>query len=192
MSSMSAGIEAIEQGVSRSRLAGRALETIRDAAADSSQRVAEIARAAEEQTRTSGLIAQAAQDTSRQVQQINEAMSEQSRASERMMASSEQALEMCKQVYRSIGEQRDTGRSIAQAVSQITEMIQGIKQNTREHEQASDAVGQAVMVLLKNAHKSGEQVPRVNGMLSELRDGTEEIITTLARFEVARGDIGGG
>lgn len=185
MTSMSAGIEAIEQGVSRSRLAGRSLDTIRDSAAESSRRVAEIARAAEEQTRTSAMVARAAQETSSQVQQITTAMSEQSRASEQMMKNSEAALELCKQVYRSIDEQRDTGRYITQAIAQITEMIQGIKENTGEHAQASDAVSDAVMRLLENARKSGEQIPQVNAMLTELRDSAATIVSELARFEVA-------
>jgi methyl-accepting chemotaxis protein len=185
MTSMSAGVEAIEQGVSRSRLAGRALESIRESAAESSQRVAEIARAAEEQTRTSAMISQATQETSRQVQQITEAIAEQSRASEQMMHSSEEALELCKLVYRSIDEQRDTGRYITQAISQITEMIHGIKENTAAHGTASEAVSESVMQLLENARKGGEQIPEVNSMLSELRDGAERIIHELARFEVA-------
>lgn len=190
MTSMSAGVEAIEQGVSRSRLAGRALESIRDSAAESSQRVSEIARATEEQTRTSSLIAQAAQETSRQVQQITQAMAEQTRAGEQLMQNSEEALELCKLVYRSIDEQRDTGRYITQAISQITEMIHGIKENTAEHAQASEAVSEAVMHLLENARSGREQVPQVQSMLGELRDGAERIIGELARFEVAPTDFG--
>jgi methyl-accepting chemotaxis protein len=185
ITSMSAGVEAIEQGVSRSRLAGRSLETIRESASDASTRVAEIARATEEQTRTSAMVARAAQETSSQVQQITAAMGEQSRAGEQLMQSSEQALELCKHVYRSIDEQRDTGRYITQAISQITEMIHLIKENTAEHGQASEAVSEAVMRLLENAQKSGDQIPQVNAMLSELRDSAETIVRELTRFELA-------
>ena len=192
MTSMSAGIEAIEQGVSRSRLAGRALDSIKESAADASQRVAEIARATDEQARTSSLVARAAQDTSTQVQQITAAMGEQTRASDQMLQSSEAALELCKLVYRSVDEQRDTGRYITQAISQITEMIHLIKENTGEHERASDAVNEAVMRLLENAQKSGEQIPQVNAMLTELRDSAETIVAELARFEMAPGGFGEG
>jgi methyl-accepting chemotaxis protein len=115
------------------------------------------------------------------------AMAEQSRAGEQMLHSSEEALELCKLVYRSIDEQRDTGRYITQAISQITDMIQLIKQNTAEHGQASEAVGEAVMRLLENAQKSGQQIPEVNAMLTELRDGAGKIVEELARFEVGPG-----
>jgi methyl-accepting chemotaxis protein len=190
MTSMSAGVEAIEQGVSRSRLAGRSLDIIRESAAESSKRVAEIARATEEQTRTSALVAKAAQETSNQVQQITLAMTEQSRAGDQMMQSTEEALDLCKHVYRSIDEQRDTGRYITQAIAQITEMIHGIRDNTAEHGEASQAVSDAVMRLLENAQKSGEQIPEVNAMLTELRASAETIVSELARFEVAPGDFG--
>jgi methyl-accepting chemotaxis protein len=185
MTSMSAGVEAIEQGVSRSRLAGRSLQTIRESAAESSQRVAEIARAADEQTRTSSTVARAAQETSSQVQQITTAMSEQTRAGDQMMQSSEAALELCKLVYRSIEEQRDTGRYITESTTRITEMIHGIKQNTAEHSLASEAVREAVMRLLDNAQKSCEQIPQVNAMLGELRTSAQTIVADLTRFESA-------
>jgi methyl-accepting chemotaxis protein len=191
MTSMSAGIEAIEQGVSRSRVAGTALQTIRSSALESKQRVSEIARASAEQTRTSSLVARAAQETSSQVQQITLAMSEQSRAGDQMMKSSEAALELCRHVYRSIDEQRETGRYITQAISSITEMIHHIKQDTAEHRDASSAVSDAVMRLLENAQKSGEQIPAVNAMLSELRDSAGEIVQELGRFEIAPTSFGG-
>jgi methyl-accepting chemotaxis protein len=190
MTSMSAGMEAIEQGVQRSRLAGRSLDAIKESAAESSERVAEIARATDEQTRTSSLVARAAQETSNQVQQITTAMGEQTRASDQMMQSSESALELCKLVYRSVDEQRDTGRYITQAISQITEMIHLIKENTAEHGRASESVNEAVMRLLENAQKSGEQIPQVNAMLTELRDSAETIVGELSRFEIAPGDFG--
>jgi methyl-accepting chemotaxis protein len=190
MTAMSAGIGAIEQGVSRSRLAGRSLETIRESAHESSQRVAEIARAAEEQTRTSAMVARASQETSSQVQQINTAMTEQTKASEQMLKSSESALDLCRHVYRSIDEQRESGRYITQAISQMTDMIQLIKENTADHGRTSEAVSEAVISLLDNARKSGDQIPEVNAMLTELRDGAETIVTELTRFEIAPSAFG--
>ncbi len=41
------------------------------------------------------------------------------------------------------------------------------------------------MRLLENARRSGEQIPKVNSMMSELRDSAEAIVAELARFEVA-------
>ncbi len=184
MTAMGAGIEAIDQGVSRSRLAGRSLAEIQTSARESSQRVSEIARASEEQTRTSGLVAHSAQETSNQVQQISIAMTEQTKASEQMLQSSEAALELCSHVCRSMEEQRETGRYIAQSISQITDMIQLVRENTAQHGETSAAVNESVLRLLENARKTGEQIPKVNSMLSDLRANTEEIVSELSRFEV--------
>jgi len=188
MAAMSTGIETIEQGVSRSRRAGQALSVIRESAAESKERVTEITRAVEEQTRTSALVARAAQETSSQVQQITAAMNEQSKASEQMLQSTDAALDLCRHVYRSTDEQRETGQYITQAISSITEMIRAIQESTATHRKASESVSEAVMRLLDNARKSGDQIPEVNTMLSELREAAESISRELARFEMTPGD----
>ena len=118
------------------------------------------------------------------------AMGEQTRASDQMLQNSESALELCKLVYHSVDEQRETGRYISQAISQITEMIHLIKENTAEHGRSSESVNDAVMRLLENAQKSGEQIPQVNAMLTELRDSAGAIVAELSRFELVPGDFG--
>jgi len=185
MTAMGGGIDAIEQGVSRSRRAGEALRVIRELTDESHECVGEIARASAEQTRTSGLVARAAQETSSQVQQITAAVSEQSRTSEDMLKNTEAALDLCRHVYRSTDEQRETGHYITQAISSITEMIRAIQENTAAHRTASEAVSETVMHLLDNARKSGDQIPELDRMLIELSEATEGIVGELARFDMA-------
>ncbi len=180
---MAAGTSAIAQGVDRSRVAGESLEAIRHSAAEAAQRVSEIARATEEQTRNSNLVARAAQETSSHVQQITVAIGEQSRASEQMLQSSETALEMCRHVHRSTEEQRETGRYINDAINSITEMIRGIQESTARHSVASGSVSEAVQRLLDNAQKSARQIPEVQGMVDDLRSNAATIIDELSRFE---------
>jgi methyl-accepting chemotaxis protein len=178
-------MEAIEQGVNRSRVAGESLASIRSSALESSTRVAEIERATEEQTRTSTLVARAVQDTSTQVQQISAAMAEQSMASDEMLRNSEAALELCRHVHRSTEEQRETGRYITGSISSITEMIRAIQEGTASHARASQSVSDAVMRLLDNARKSGEHIPEVTAMMSGLSESAEAILAELGPFEAA-------
>jgi methyl-accepting chemotaxis protein len=185
MSSMSLGVEAIDQGVRRSRVAGRSLLAIRSSALESRELVTAIARASEEQRRTSSSVTQAAQETSSQVQQITTAMAEQDRAGEQVLKNSEAALELCRQVYHAIDEQRASGRYIREAISSVSDMIHHIKQSTGEHAQASEAVSQVVMRLLENARASAEHIPALNAMLGELRESAETIVPELSRFEIA-------
>jgi methyl-accepting chemotaxis protein len=184
--SMENGVGAIEQGVSRSRTAGRALSAIQRSSGEASSRVADIARVSEQQTRNSKMITHSVQETSVQIQQISEAMAEQASVSERMLETSQSALSMCQHVHRSTNEQRETGRYISSSVSSITEMIQGIHVSIAEHRTASESVSEAVFRLLDNSRTSAEHIPELNTMLSELRDSAEEIVGELQRFEKAQ------
>ncbi len=148
---MSAGIEAVERGVVRSRRAGVELGRIKDSARQASERVNEIARASEEQTRNSKHVAEAAQRTSSMVQQISEAIAEQSRASETMLEAAQTALDQCSQVHRSTEEQRETSRFIRARTEAITEMIRTIQANAESHSAASESVSEAVSRILEIA-----------------------------------------
>jgi methyl-accepting chemotaxis protein len=172
---MGAGMEAVEVGVERSKKAGEELETIRVSAREASSRVAEIARAANEQTRNSKHVAEAAQNTSSMVQQISSAMSEQSRAGDAMLKNAEAALELCRQVHRSTEEQRESGRFITASISSVTEMIRSIQGNTESHSAASEAVSDAVTRILDVAQKSGERVPEVLTAIRELREQADSL-----------------
>lgn len=189
MMAMGTGIATIEQGVTRSRRAGEALGAIRESAKESQQRVAEISRAAEEQTRTSALVARAAQETSSQVQQITAAMGEQSRAAEQIAKSTAAALALCRHVYHSTDEQRRSGRYIAESISSITEMVRAIQQNAATHGETSELVSAAVMRLLEKARETGAQIPALNDMLVELSESTKSIERELARFEMLPADL---
>jgi len=184
---MGAGMDAVKVGVERSRKAGEELDTIRVSAREANSRVAEIARAANEQTRNSKHVAEAAQNTSSMVQQISAAMSEQSRAGDTMLKNAEAALELCRQVHRSTEEQRESGRFITASISSVTEMIRSIQGNTESHSAASEAVADAVTRILDVAQKSGEQIPNVLLAISELREQADSLDAVSARSAEAAG-----
>jgi len=184
---MGAGIEAVESGVERSRRAGDALQAIRERARQSSVRVAEIARASQEQSRNSKHVAEAAQRTSSMVQQISEAMSGQSSASQNLLRNAESSLDLCGQVQRSIEEQRETTRYITASISAITEMIKSIRANTESHGAASEAVSEAVSRILEVARKSGSASAALTRQLEALRTETLASETAGPRGDDAAG-----
>ncbi len=179
---MGAGIDAVEQGVKRSKGAGEALERIRTSARDASGRVAEISRAAEEQARNSQHVSKSAQTTSAQVQQISAALEEQSQATERMLNNATQSLETCRQMTSATEEQRSTSRYISTNISSITELIGSIQSKTASHEQASTGVAEAVAAMLGAARKSSERIPQVALNVIAMRECSEKI-----RLEVRTG-----
>ena len=164
---METGIEAVSQGVSRSRDAGTALANIQEACRDASERVGEIARATAEQSRSSKGVAEATQTTSMQIQQIAQAITEQRRASESMLENAERALESCRHVHRSTDEQRQTSQHITEAVNQISEMIKSIGEQTTVHGRASESVSESVMHLLDNARQSGAKIDPVRDWVTQ-------------------------
>jgi methyl-accepting chemotaxis protein len=182
MRAMGAGIDSVEAGVARSSRAGDALQAIRTSARDASARVAEIARAAQEQAQSSRHVAEAAQRTSQMVQQISGAIAEQSRASESMLKNSEGALEVCRQVHRSTSEQRETAKFITGNIASVAEMIRSIQENTASHARASEAVSSAVNRILETARKSSERIPEVLTTVEELRTDADALAQEVGRF----------
>ena len=172
---MGAGIEAVEQGVTRSRGAGEALARIRNNAREASSRVSEISRAAEEQARNSRHVSESAQTTSAQVQQISAALVEQSQATERILSNATQSLEMCRQMAGATEEQRTSSRYISANISSITELISSIQSKTASHEQASHGVAESVTSMLGAAHKSSERIPEVARSVIAMRECSEQI-----------------
>jgi methyl-accepting chemotaxis protein len=164
---METGIDAVAQGMERSRDAGAALATIQVACRDASERVGEIARATAEQSRSSKGVAEATQTTSTQIQQIAAAITEQRRASESMLENAERALDACRHVHRSTDEQRVTSQNITDAVHQISEMIGAIGEQTTVHARASESVSESVMHLLENARQSGAKIDPIREWLTQ-------------------------
>ncbi len=182
VAAMGAGIEAIEQGVSRSRVAGKALERILESSAEATSRVSEISRASAEQIHTSGAVSEAAQRTSEQVRQISEAIKSQSAAAEQVLRSAEASLHLCQHVHRSTDEQRETGRYITNSINSITEMTRAIQESAASHDTTSKEVSEAVGRLLTNAQSSRDQLPLIRSLLEELQVSAQEITQELDRF----------
>jgi len=166
---MGEGIQAVEDGVARSRVAGEALEVIRASASEASGQVKEIARATEEQARNSKHVATATQRVSEYVQQISHAMSEQTTASDTLARNVNIYLDMARQMAQATEEQRATSRYITNNSQSITELIRSIQSNTANHETASRAVAERFESLLDHAHKAAAQIPHITEVVERVR-----------------------
>jgi len=180
---MGAGIDAVEEGVDRSRVAGEALEAIMLSSRDASGRVQEIARAAEEQSRNSKHVSESAQQTSEHIQQISSAMKEQAQAADQLLSNSTEAVEMCRQVSRATEEQRETALFISTNVTSITDMIRSIQRETTAHAKTSAVVGQTIDTIRDNANKSCQRIPEVARIVGDLQRQSQEVGDEVARLE---------
>jgi len=179
---MAAGIAAVERGVERSSVAGDALEAIRVSARDASGRVAEIARAADEQARNSKQVAEAARRTSEHVHDISSAMTQQSQISRQLLDNAKTSVDMCRQMATATEEQRASGRYITANTESITEMIRSIQRNTRTHEKASAAVSETFETILENARQSAVRLPELAAVIEDLQTHAQSMNEELARF----------
>ena len=182
---MGSGLQAVETGVERSRRAGSALTAIRSSAHEASARVAEIARAATEQTRNSAHVAEAAQRTSAMVQQMSGALGEQRRAGENLLRNAEAALELCRQVHRSTEEQRQSGRFVRDNIASITEMIRAFQENTAAHSRASDQVSTTASHILDVNRKTTACLPALHTLVDELRREAGELAAALTHVKTS-------
>jgi methyl-accepting chemotaxis protein len=180
---MGAGIDAVEEGVDRSRVAGHALEAIVLSSREASGRVSEIARAAEEQSRNSKHVAETAQQTSDHIQQISSAMKEQTQAADQLLSNSTEAVEMCRQVTVATEEQRETALFISTNVTSIIEMIRSIQRETTAHAQTSAIVGTTIDTILDNANKSCQRIRDVAQIVSDLQSQSETVGDEMGRLE---------
>jgi len=180
---MGAGIDAVEEGVDRSRVAGEALEAIMLSSREASGRVQEIARAADEQSRNSKHVAESAQETSEHIQQISSAMKEQMQAADQLLSNSTEAVEMCRQVSRATEEQRETALFISTNVTSITDMIRSIQRETTAHAKTSAVVGETIDTIRDNANKSCQRIPEVARIVGDLQRQSQEVGDEVARLE---------
>jgi len=169
VAAMGAGIDAVQEGVARSNVAGEALEVIRTSARDANGQVSEITRATEEQALNSKHVAAAAQKVSECVQQISLAMSEQTEASESLARNVQTYLEMTRQMAQATEEQRSSGRYIRSNSQAITGLIGAIQTSSADHASASRAVAEGLGPLLANAERSAQRLPRIAALLDQLR-----------------------
>ena len=179
---MKAGVEAIEQGVSRSRIAGNSLTAIQSSAAEANARVMEIARSTEEQSSSSSVVARATRDTSDQVRQIASAIASQNEAIGAIKSNAEAAVTLCKQVHHSTDEQRATGRYIASSIDKILEMTRAIGNCTVSHDKSAREVTDTVTQMLDLAQQSGDSIPEARRIADEIGAHSAEISSEINRF----------
>ncbi|MFT5444702.1 MAG: methyl-accepting chemotaxis protein [Myxococcota bacterium] len=178
---MELGVDAIEQGVSRSRSAGETLRRLKESADLASARVSEIERATSEQTERTGAVAKGSQETSDMVRQIAAAMATQSKAIDQVHVSAQAALDLCRYVHLATDEQRQSTRGIAASMVSMTDMILAIRESATAHDRAAGEVTTAVTSLLGNQQIAEGEIPKLRELLAHLGENAHEIAGELNR-----------
>jgi methyl-accepting chemotaxis protein len=125
---MSSGSELVENGVSLSHEAGKALNNILESSSKASEMGREIAGATREQAKGSETITRAIDQLQEMVKQINSATRQQAQGSDHILRAVESMREVTKYVRQAMVEQKSGSSMISNAAERMIEMIHEIFQ----------------------------------------------------------------
>jgi methyl-accepting chemotaxis protein len=128
LAAMTGASRVVEQGVSLSHEAGKALNNILDSATKASEMGKEIASATKEQAQGSAAVMTAVDRLQEMVRQINSATTQQAAGSSHIMRAVESMREVTKYVRQAMVEQKSGSAMISSAADRMIEMIHEIFQ----------------------------------------------------------------
>lgn len=174
--------KSIADGERLSRQSGEALVKIVDGVHKTTQQMGEVAKATQEQSRSSQMIRQAMEKVSDMVAQTAAATRQQDRASEQIIKAAERMKNLTAEVKSSTREQSKAGATIARASEEMTGMIRQIKRACDEQSRGSGQIVQAVESIQSATAVNLESTRVMDGAVSGLRQQTEVLQQEMAVF----------
>ncbi|HEX2833794.1 MAG TPA: HAMP domain-containing methyl-accepting chemotaxis protein [Thermoanaerobaculia bacterium] len=173
----SSGSSLVENGVSLSHQAGRALNNILESATKSSSMGKEIASATREQATGSETITRSVEKLQSMVGQINGATRQQAQGSEHIMRAVESMREVTKYVRQAMVEQKSGSSMISAAAERMIEMIHEIFQVAADQAAESEkivATMQQVRAIADGNRTTAADMTSALGLLNDAIRGLED------------------
>jgi|GEM_PF-417729 len=173
------GVTQAQAGSTLANQAGRILEKILESALSVSNRVKEIAKATQEQAKSSQGVTKAVERVREMAKQVSKATSEQAAGSRHIMTATENMREGTRYVQQATQEQRSGSMMISKATEQMMEMIHGILEITSQQAEMADRITQSMgrMKQLNAETKSSiEDLRLVNEQIQQQSRALEEEI----------------
>lgn len=179
LQAMAAGSRLVEDGVSLSHEAGRALNNILESASKSSEMGKEIASATREQTAGSENVTRAVDRLQSMAGQINSATRQQAQGSDHIMKAVESMREVTKYVRQAMIEQRTGSGMISAAAERMIDMIHEIFQVAASQSQESERIvatmEQVRAIADNNRSSAAEMIDSVSLLNDAIRSLDEEV-----------------
>lgn len=176
---MTDGSRLVEQGVSLSHEAGKALNKILDSATKASGMGKEIAGATKEQAAGSETITRAVEQLQEMVKQISAATAQQGTGSEHIMKAVESMREVTKYVRQAMVEQKSGSTMISSAAERMIEMIHEIFQvaanQAAESEKIVHTMEQVRMIADGNRSSAADMSEAITLLTDAIRSLDEEV-----------------
>lgn len=177
LSSMAAGTKLVEEGVSLSHEAGKALTHILDAATNASSMGKEIAAATNEQAEGSENVTRAVERLQGMVKQINAATAQQAKGSDHILKAVESMREVTNYVRQAMIEQKSGSSMISASAEHMIDMIHEIFQAAENQSGESEkvvATMERVRAIAESNRKSANEMSDSLTLLSGAIRGLDE------------------
>jgi methyl-accepting chemotaxis protein len=179
LTAMGSGSRLVENGVSLSHEAGKALNNILVSAAKASSMNKEIAGATREQAKGSETVTQAVERLQSMVGQINSATTQQAQGSDHILKAVESMREVTKYVRQAMVEQKSGSGMISAAAERMIEMIHEIFQvaanQAAESEKIVSTMQQVRSIADNNRSAAGDMSAAINLLNDAIRSFDEEV-----------------
>jgi methyl-accepting chemotaxis protein len=182
--SMSAGTRLVEDGVSLSHEAGKALNNILESSTKASGMGKEIAAATREQTSGSENITHAIDRLQELLQQINSATTQQAQGSDHIMKAVESMREVTRYVRQAMTEQRSGSSMISASAEKMIDMIHEIFQVATNQAGESEKIVATMEQVRALAEGNGDYAVEMGESLALLSEAIRGLDEEIRRFRV--------
>jgi len=183
---VTAGSKKVEQGVQRSNLSGSILRQILEKSQKSSERVREIAGAAQRQSADLERVNLAIDEVKGIVEEIHHATGDQQNATAEIGDAIRTIRALGESVYNSTQEQRNGSRLISDAMVSVTEMIDEIASATNSQARSSVTIQEVLEVFRETAAESILRADAMSEMVSTLSERSQKLEREMGRFKTER------
>ncbi len=181
---MNIGSKSVEEGVQLSKDAEMALSKILESSARSTERIREIAKAADEQTRGVIQVTEAMRKINDMAHQIAVTSQEQSKETEQIIQTTEYMRQIAKKVGIATQEQSQGNKQITEIVEKVNKKVKEIAKATSLQTGESREIVQAVERIKEVTVKNVKSVEAVGNAVEELIRQATSLANEISKFHV--------
>ncbi len=188
---MTISSDRVVDGVGLTARAEQTLDKILEITARSTNSIAEIARATEEQSRGSATATAAIEEVTKMVQQTAGATQQQSQTARKVSEQTSMVRDYTKHLKRAMSEQESGSRAISRAMENIMGLVQNVLESTSVLATESSAIVKAMGVVQLATRESNYSIGDLNQMASTLSHESTLLNGELSRFTLPHPTEGG-
>ncbi|MEA2337801.1 MAG: peptide/nickel transport system substrate-binding protein, partial [Thermoanaerobaculia bacterium] len=188
---MTISSDRVFDGVALTARAEQTLDKILDMTARSTNSIAEIARATDEQSRGSKAATAAIEEVTKMVQQTASATQQQSQTARKVGEQTSMVRDYTKHLKRAMSEQETGSRAISRAMENIMGLVQNVLESTSVLATESSAIVKSMGVIQQATRESNVSIGDLNQMANTLSQESALLNSELDRFTLPAPSEGG-